>query len=223
MLRAYRVGAACVPPGLSSRTKPVKLPRMSLQDGPSLAEALGFTEEEIAENRAGRMSVAQRARMKTTRSWGRMGTVVMAVIVVAFIAVIAIVVLPKISKGPGSSTSVLASIGVLALIAVVMSISIQRTRRSLDKLVVARVETTEGVTRTREHKMGGNVGDPASGYTGTGGGIRYEVTIGDIRFFVRSKAVLDTFEDGRSYRGYYVGGGPVMVTLLSAEPSSDAS
>ncbi len=183
---------------------------------------MGFTQEEIAANRAGRLSDAQRERMKSSRSRGRAGTVVMSVVVVAFIAVITVVILPRVSNGPGSSTSVLASIGALGLIAVVMSISILRTRRSLDKLVPAQVERIEGVTATREHALHGNVGDPSTGMIGYGGGVRYEVTIGGTRFFVQSKAVLDAFEDGRSYRGYYVGRG-IMATLLSAEPSPDAS
>lgn len=197
---------------------------MSSQDRPSLAEALSFTEEEIAANRSGRLSEAQRERMKSSRSRGRAGTVVMGVVVVAFIAVIAIVLLPKLSiqTGPGSSTSVVAAIGALAFILVVMSISIRRTRRSLDKLVPAQVERIEGVTTTREHQIRGNVGDPSSGMIGYGGGVRYEVTIGNVRFFVRSKAVLDAFDDGRNYRGYYVGKW-IMATLLSAEPSPEAS
>ena len=57
---------------------------------------------------------------------------------------------------------------------------------------------------------------------GYGGGVRYEVTIGGTRFFVASRAVLDAFDDGETYRGYFVGRG-TMATLLSAEPVADAA
>jgi hypothetical protein len=193
---------------------------MDAQEHLGMAEALGFSEDELAMNRAGRLSDSQRARMGRSRSRGRTGTVVLGLIVVAFIAVIAVAVVPHLSTGKssGSSATVPAVIGALALIAVVMAFSLLRARRSLDRLVPDHVERTEGVTTTREHRLRGNVGDLSSGFQGYGGGIRYEVTIGGTRFFVKGRTVLEAFQDGRSYRGYYVGRG-VMAMLLSAEPS----
>ncbi len=66
--------------------------------------------------------------------------------------------------------------------------------------------------------MPGNVVDAGAPGVGYGGGIRHELTIGSVLFFVPGQAVLDAFQDGRPYRGYYVGRG-VMNTLLSAEPA----
>jgi hypothetical protein len=63
-----------------------------------IARALGFSEDDLATNRAGQTSGAQRQRMRKSRSQGRVMSSVVGLIMVAFIAVIAIVYLPRLSK-----------------------------------------------------------------------------------------------------------------------------
>lgn len=184
-----------------------------------IGAALDFTDAELRGNRDGRVSERQSARLGRSRSRGRIGLVVMALFVLAFIVVIVAVVLPKIPKKQSDSSPPLVPIviGVLAFVFLVMALSIARTRRRLNRLTSGTIAEMTGAARTRAHRIRGNVVDVSAAGVGYGGGIRYELTIGSVRFFVPSQAVLDAFEDGRSYRGYYVGRG-IMSTLLSAEP-----
>jgi hypothetical protein len=186
----------------------------------AIALALGFSPADLAANRAGRLSPAQAQRMRKYRTIGRAGASVVGLIALAFIGVIAFVILPQVSheKGQGSSSAVPIVIGVAAAIALIMTTSFLRTRRSLNRLVTGQVERAEGAAATRVHRIHGNVGDLPGGVPPHGGGDRYELTIGGIRFIVKSRAVLSAFQDGQQYCGYYVGQG-LMATLLSAEPS----
>lgn len=184
-----------------------------------IGAALDFTDKELQANRAGRASERQQARLGKSRSRGLMANVVMALVAIAFVVVILVVVLPKIPKQQaGKSVPIVA--GVLAFFLLVMVLSFIRTRRRLNRLGKGKIQQTTGVAKTRIHRMRGNVVDSSAPGLGYGGGIRYELTIGSVRFFVPSQAVLDAFEDGRTYRGYYAGRG-LISTLLSAEPVSD--
>jgi membrane protease YdiL (CAAX protease family) len=143
----------------------------------------------------------------------------MALVVIAFVVVIAVVVLPKVTKNQpdGSPPTGAIVIAVLALVVLVMALSILRTRRSLNRIGSGKVQVTTGAASTRARRMHGNVVDASAPGSGSDGGMRYELTIGSVRFFVASQAVLDVFQDGQRYRGYYVGRG-LISSLLSAEP-----
>ena len=56
-------------------------------------------------------------------------------------------------------------VGALILVALLMSQSAFRTRRSLNQPVSGLVSLAEGVARTRVRRMGGNVGDPQQRHT----------------------------------------------------------
>ncbi|PZS37022.1 MAG: hypothetical protein DLM58_00485 [Pseudonocardiales bacterium] len=187
-----------------------------------IGAALDFTEEELQANRAGRASERQQARLGKSRSRGLMANVVMALAAIAFVVVILVVVLPKIPKQQSDKSVPIVPIvaGVLAFFLLVMALSFLRTRRRLTRLGDGKIQQTTGVAKTRVHRIRGNVVDSSAPGLGYGGGIRYELTIGSVRFFVPSQAVLDGFEDGCTYRGYYAGRG-LISTLLSAEPVSD--
>jgi hypothetical protein len=185
-----------------------------------IAGALGFTPDDLQANRAGRVSETQRERLAKTRRRARGATAFMGVLALAFVVVIAIVFIPKISRQDSGSDSlpvVPIIVGVLVLMLLIMGASILRTRRSLDALASGSVLQVSGPAKTKVRRMHGNVGDLQAGTSGTAGGVRFELTIGDVRFFVPSRAVLDAFVDGAPYRGYYVGK-RIMATLLSAEP-----
>ncbi len=182
-----------------------------------LSAVLDFSADELAANRTGQLSERQAARLRTSRSRSRAATGVVAMVALAFIVVIAVVLLPRLSTGrhPSSSSAIPYVIGALFLVGLVVSQAVFRTRRALNQTVTGRISMAEGVARTRVHRMGGNVGDPQSGIPGRPGGARCELTIGGIRFVV-NPSVLAAFNEGRAYRGYYVGQG-LHATLVSAE------
>jgi hypothetical protein len=187
-----------------------------------MGTTLDFTDEELGINRAGRVSERQQTRLGRSRKTGRIALVVMGLLVVAFIVIIATVVLPKITKQNSDKSVPIVPIvvAVLAFVVLVMGLSIARTRRRLNRLTTGKAQQTTGAAKTRARRMHGNVVDVDAPGMGYGGGMRYELTIGSVRFIVPSQAVLDVFEDGRMYHGYYVGRG-MMSMLLSAEPVTD--
>lgn len=98
-------------------------------------------------------------------------------------------------------------------------LSVFRGRRSLDRIASGKVHQATGPANGRARRMHGNVVDASAPGSGSDGGMRYELTIGGVRFFVAGQAVLNAFVDGSTYRAYYVAGGNrVMNVLLSAEP-----
>jgi len=189
------------------------------EDATGLAAAIGFSDDELALNRAGKLSPAQNDRVQHDRRLTNVVSFIPLLIIVAFVVVIAVVVLPKLSnqKGSGSSSTAPLVIGVLVLFGVVGLISFFRLRRSMTRRASGRVSRTEGATKTRRHVIHGNVTSTGA----YGGGVRYELTIGRVRFFVPSQTVLDAFDTARQYRGYYVGKG-LYATLLSVEPLEPA-
>jgi len=186
-----------------------------------IGAVLDFTDEELQANRTGRASERQQARLGKSRSRGLMANLFMALVAIAFVVVILVVVLPKIpEQQSGQSVPIVPIVvGVLGFFLLVMVLSFVRSRRRLNRLGNGKIQQTTGVAKTRAHRMRGNVVDAAPGLS-YGGGINYELTIGSVRFYVPSQAVLDAFEDGRTYRGYYAGRG-LVSTLLSAEPVTD--
>lgn len=188
-----------------------------------ISAALDFTDEELLANRAGRVSDRQQAKLSRSRRTGRIGLLVMGLVVVAFAVIILTVVVPKISRQNSDDSTPIVPIvvGVLAFMVLVMTLSITRTRRRLNRLGSGNIALVTGIAKTRARRIHGNVVDASAPGSGYGGGMRYELTIGSVRFIVPSQAVLDAFEDGRAYRGYYAGRG-LISTLLSAEPITDS-
>ena len=190
---------------------------------PDLAAVLGFTGDELARNRSGQVSDRQRAGLQAKRRSGRRGLIVIGGFAVVFIVFVAVFLIPKLNKQQhGSSKVPVGAIagGVLILVAVVVGLSVVRTRRRISALASGAVHEVVGPAKTRVHHMAGNIGDLSSGggNPGYGGGVRLELTIGATMFFIPSKAVLDAFETGATYRVFYATGGHrVYNTILSAE------
>jgi hypothetical protein len=185
----------------------------------TIAAAVGFSPDELALNRVGRVSDRQRTRLAQMRRGGRIGLVVIGLFAIAFVVVIAVVLVPKLTKQQhGSSKVPIVPIvaGVLAFVLLVMTLSIVRSRRRLDRLASGVVHEVNGPARTRVHVLPGNVDDSGGS---EGGGTRYELTIGSTTFYVGGKHVLDAFADGGVYRAYFATGGghTVWNRLLSAE------
>ncbi len=183
-----------------------------------LSAVLDFTQDDLAANRAGRLSARQAARLRRIRSWSRIAIVGVLVLAVGLVVVDVVVVLgPQLSSArqQGASYAVPVVIGALALVVLLVGQSVLRTSRAMHAMVAGAVSSVDGLASTRVRRMRGNIGDPQAGISGRPGGPTCELTIGRIRFFV-SPAVLAAFNDGQSYRGYYVGRG-FRATLVSAE------
>lgn len=188
---------------------------------PGLPEALGFSPDELAANRAGELSGRQLVMLRETRarqrarSGGRTRTVAITAAVVAVL--VAAVVLPRLAGSRGKSPAdVPFLVAAVILIALLMWRSAARAGSSVSQLGGGAVSQAEGVAKT---------GRPGAGQGGDGAGpelagrqaaqARCELSIGGTRFMV-SAAVLAAFSGGRAYRVYYTGQGP-RATILSAE------
>ena len=184
-----------------------------------LGGVLGFGPDELAANRAGRLSERQRATLQRARSGGRRYGLFVLALVVVFVVAVVVVLVPKIKQqanGSGDKVPVVPIVvGVLALVVLVMGLSIWRSRRRLDRLASGRVLEVTGPARGRARRMHGNVDSDF----GQGEGLRYELRIGDTTFFVANQRVLDAFAADGVYRAYYAAGGghAVLNRLLSAE------
>lgn len=183
-----------------------------------LSAVLDFTEDDLAANRAGRLSARQAARLRKIRSWSRVAMIGVLALAVGLVVVdVVVVLLPQLSsvRQQGGSYAVPVIIGALALVVLLVGQSVLRTGRAMNTMVAGAVSSVDGPASTRVRRMRGNVGDPQAGLPGRPGGSRCELTIGGTRFFV-SPMVLAAFSDGQPYRGYYVGKG-FRATLVSAE------
>jgi hypothetical protein len=188
----------------------------------ALGRMLGFGEDELVLNRAGRVSPRQAEALRVARRSGSKYLIFVLLFLVAFVVVILAVVVPKATKSSGTSSVNLTPIiaGVLAFCVLIVGLSMMRTRNRLRRLASGAVLTVSGPARTKARRMGGNVNlDTGGGY---GGGMRYELSIGATTFFVRGPDVLAAFEHGGTFRAYYVAGGghAIMNRLLSIEPIS---
>ena len=189
---------------------------------PDLGALLGFSSDELARNRVGKLSARQQGVLQTKRRSGNIGLIYVGVFAVAFAVFAGVYLIPKLNKQQHGSSKVPFGpivFGALALVVVIMALSALRTRRRLDKLASGSVHEVVGPAKTRVHRLGGNVGDLSPGGTaGYGGGIRLELTIDKTMFFVASNAILDAFQTGAMYRVFYATGGHrVYNTILSAE------
>lgn len=193
---------------------------------PALADALGFSGEELAANRAGELSARQLTRLRESRARQRAGSglrtrsrtlIITAAVVVVLVAA---VVLPRLTGSHGkSSADVPFLVAAVILIALLMWRSAARAGTSAGQLAGGALSQAEGVARTRRHGLGvaadqASVADPAAA-AGPDVQPRGELSIGGTRFLV-SASVLAAFTDGRAYRAYYVGKG-AHATIMSAE------
>jgi uncharacterized membrane protein (DUF485 family) len=175
-----------------------------------LQVALSFTDADLAENRLGRMSASQAARMAKGQSQSRVASVVMLVIFVALIIVIAIVVLPpSLAPQPATSSAVPPwIIGVVILVvAGVIMLSFLRARRGFRGLTGALLHV-DGVANPKSSTFGDANQE--------GFDTIHRVHIGGMNFPLASDLQVRAFDKGRRYRAYYVKS--TLPVILSAEP-----
>jgi hypothetical protein len=181
-----------------------------------LGQVLEFSADELALNRNGQLSDAQRARVIHQRRVITLKGAAIALVVVVFLVVLGLVEVPHISseKDPGSSSTALLVVGVLVFMGLVLFVGMFRVRRQMQRYTSGQVSSVEGIVSTRKHLVRG-------GLSATGAfmpsAYRYELTIGELMFLVEGPDVLDAFEAGHRYRGYYAGTKRAK-SVLSAEP-----
>jgi len=170
---------------LSSPTQPI----------PTLDEALSITEADLAANRAGRLSEAQKLRL--TKGWRRtLWIVIGLVIVVGFGATLALFF------GQQGGSLVLTFVGILLTVinAMIVGVGAQSYMRTSRDLRTGSVSEMSGVV---SHTI------RVSGRVAT-----YVLKV-DGQEVVVPRPVFFAVEDGKPYRLYRA---PASKTLLAAEP-----
>ena len=172
----------------------------------TLHEALNFTDDDLAANRAGRLGPSQQGR--PARAMGATRTrnlLVGGVFGVGLLLTVAFI-LPQYVP---LSRNVVQYIPVVVLILVFIALdrflaAMRRRRRvaNLDQPVLS-VEGT--ITRSSTVPM-----------SGTGVLPTYQMSIGPVTFAFAGPEPMRPFVDGKRYRGYYISG--AVPTLISAEP-----
>ncbi len=175
-----------------------------------LQAALSFTDADLAENRLGRMSGSQAARMEKGQSQSRVAIIVVAVIFVVLLVVIAAIVLPP-SLAPQAATSSAIPPWIIGLVIIVvvgiMAISFLRTRRGIRGLTGALLHV-DGEANPKSSTFGDANQE--------GFDTVHRVRIGGVNFPVTSDLQVRAFDKGRQYRAYYVKS--TVPVILSAEP-----
>lgn len=179
----------------------------------ALQAAFGFTPADLVENRAGRLSSSQHSHMATQSKKGKAFNLGMGVVFVVFVIIIVTVVLPKMNSNSTSSSGTSSAVppgiifGVLAVVALVVGLTLVRTRRGMNRLTTGAVQSTEGPAKTRAGTTG-NV-DQFSVMA------IYRLTVGKVTFPLKDMTQLSAFEEGVNFRVYYMKG--TLPVIVSAE------
>jgi len=151
--------------------------------------------------------------MTTQSKRGKSLNLVMGGVFVVFAIVIVAVVMPKMSSSStgssGSSSSVPPGviIGVLAVLALLVLMTLLRTRRGMNRIAAGAVQTTEGPAKTKARAYADDNQMSTMPI--------YRLTVGQVTFALSGSQQLDAFEDGATYRCYYLEG--TLPILVSAE------
>lgn len=181
-----------------------------------LQSALGFTAADLDANRAGRLSDSQQAHLDVDSRRGKSLNLVMVGVFVAFTAIIAVVVVPRMSSNstdPGSASSSSVPpwiiVAVIAVVALIMLRTFLKTARGMGNIRSGAVLSVEGPARTKAVTRGNVTDDVVIAPMAV-----YRVKVGNVNFPVDAKK-HGAFDDGVSYRCYYVKG--TLPVLISAE------
>lgn len=162
----------------------------------ALTEALGFSADDLAANRAGQMSAAQQQRL--LRGWRRTLWIVIGLIVLLGLLATTLLFLAQQHDSP-----ILTAIGILVTLinATIVGLGAQSYLRTSGDVRAGVVASSSGVV----------------GHTirVTGRVLTYVLKV-DGQEIVVSKPVFYAVEDGQAYRFYRA---PASKTLLSAEPA----
>jgi hypothetical protein len=168
---------------------------MGMADTPQgLMQAAKFTEADLAANRAGTLSEAQRLnvqrwsremRVASFTAWGVFATII------AVLGVIVVIGAPQAALPVGA---------VLAAVMLIVSFFVGLGLRRASEVASGRVRIAEGVAakQIKRHDK--------SHLT------RYYVTIGEVRFQL-AKGLFDVLDEDAGYRVYYIQNPPPHIVL----------
>jgi hypothetical protein len=184
--------------------------------GEALQSAFKFTPADLVENRAGKLSATQHSYVAVQSKRGKTFNLAMGGVFVVFVIIIVTVVLPKMNSNSTGSSGTSSAVppgvvfGVLAVVALLVALSLIRTRRGMERLTTGAVQSVEGPAKTRASARG-NVDQldqmavmPV-----------YRLTVGKVTFALSNAQQLGAFDEGVTYRCYYLKG--TLPVLISAE------
>ncbi len=167
-----------------------------------LAQGFGFTPEELAVNRQGRLSPAQAERVAAFARLHRRASRV-ALIVFGLMALGALVFALTASM-PGIDKARPVLLGFAAGLAGLFALVLAKVHSQGRDLAAGRVSRIEGPVRLREKE----VGSPERKL-----GTAYLVTVGGRTFQLESPEQFAALEEGRGYRFFVVRNGRVPIVL----------
>jgi hypothetical protein len=173
-----------------------------------------FTPEDLRLNRGGYLSQRQRGRLQSTAGGivkvSRSGAVVALVFVLFGVCMILAMYLQNESTRAAlfsSPLNLLMLAGAMLLVLVIVVLAVYWTRRQTSALAQARLQTAQGPVRLEES---------FSAETGITG---YYVFVGNQRFAF-AEDMSGIFQQGKSYRVYYVHSGPYQIIMSLEETRS---
>jgi len=179
-----------------------------LQQG--LMKAIPFTAQDLAANRTGTITEAQRARLGKQAGVTRVATLVMFVIFILVFAAIGAYLFVFSNNGQSllkmfshDSTTLAIVAGVMAAVVLVIFFSFLRTLRRTTDVARGKVSVTEGPLKVK------SVNSVA--YTVKS----YQIKVGKVQFYI-NEAVFSSLVEGSNYRFYYIKNPPIQ-TILSVE------
>jgi predicted nucleic acid-binding Zn ribbon protein len=182
-----------------------------------LQSALGFTPADLEANRAGRLSDTQQEFMNVQSKRGRAFILGMGGFFVVFVIIIVTVVVPKMNSSSTDSTSGSSSAvppwviaAVLAVVALIVLRSVLKGRKRVGQLATGAVQSVEGPAKTKAVMRGNVTDDVMLVPMGV-----YRLKVGKVTFALSTAKQLSGFDDGVSYRCFYVKG--TLPVLISAE------
>jgi hypothetical protein len=171
-----------------------------------LQQALNFTDDDLAANRAGRLGPSQRGR-NTGSATGRMTKFAVAGVFIVGVLLTVAFILPQYVPASRGFLQFVPVIVLIAIAVVLERFLAYLRRRRQTPQADQRVLSVEGaIARTTTTPM-----------SGTGVLPEYRMSIGPMTFAFAGPEPMRPFVDGTRYRGYYLPG--TAPTLLSAEPA----
>ena len=197
---------------------------MSMQQAnAALMRALNFTPEDLAANRQGKLTPAQRERLKISVAQGmRIGYGVAAIVIVIVVAVCVFVVLgsqgvvpmPASFEGLGENAPLIVGVMGVILVFYVIMLLVSTARSRGMTSGSAKVRALTGKVKTSTLSLRGRNAAIAS--AGGASAVSYVIQIGREKVYTTDETAYRAFEDGLTYRVYVVGSKPGYM-MVSAE------
>ncbi|MBL8162609.1 MAG: hypothetical protein JNJ61_11535 [Anaerolineae bacterium] len=174
---------------------------MSANADPILARSIGFDDDDLRQNRAGRLSVAQAQRLQSAQTKTGYGLIGVA-------GLLSLLMLP-IALGVASSGDILSGLIIgfigLGIIGALVMISRQDARKLAADIASGHVETAQGLIQC---------------YTTSSESTRYNLRMGELLFMNVPQTLYIGFKHLEPYTLYYT---PNTLQIVAAEPGAQVN